>query len=77
MSKALMVVALLVSGVLACTKKPVEQTTIHTDTSTTSNTGEVKKSDTTTTTTDKADGTQTVESTTKTQHTVPAPATTH
>ncbi len=69
----------LVTGVLAvtafsgCHSKPVAQTTTHTDTTQSTDTGEVKKSDVTTTTTQQKDGTQTVDTTEKSTHTVPPP----
>lgn len=69
--------SLLLAGVAftasACHSKPVAQTTTHTDTTQQTDTGEVKKSDVTTTTTQQKDGTQTVDTTEKTTHTVPPP----
>lgn len=86
MTRSHSVVALILAGafaVAACGAKqqPTSQTTVKSETKTTTDTGEQDKTSTKTVTTDEPDGTQTTQTTNTTSHTQPpaivAPPPTH
>ena len=73
-SKALLLVLSGAFAIGGCgsKQKPAEKTTMHTETTTETNTGEVKKTETSETKVQQPDGSQTVKRTDSTEHTVPA-----